>query len=344
MIKKILTLNALRNQHLIVPLADVNRIVKDAIGIQVQYMNNALFAISVRCNSVLSKLDASDICKIWSFRGTLHLHDSADIISIRMILKDEWFSRWGKYMNLYFPYDIRKYMQNKTCELISSGICDRQSLREEFVHLGFEMNMVQHAFSSWGGILKDLNYQNRIHFLEFDKKYFSLSREIMLEDMDFSFGSKLVKRYYSFYGPATLADFCYWAGIPQSLGMKWQLSGERDFSHLLIENKKYYYVDMIDERIDKIPKCIFLSGFDPFMLAYRDKSRWLKAEHHDMIFKKNGFIHNIVLLNGVAGATWRIDNNNLLVKLFESSKKNQQIIKDFVESNKLLSCKHVTYV
>jgi len=339
-------LNTLRNQHIIDPVDDVNRIVSDAVGIQAQYLNNALFAISIRHKNINVELDTDVIRKIWSFRGTLHLHVAADITSVVSILNNDWHTRWGKYMSSTFSDEIRKQMQTQTCQLIAAGFCNRQLLRDECLRLGYAARVVDNAFSSWGGILKDLNYDGRIYFSEYDKLDFSFGGNNLLDDVSCSdFGSAVAKRYFSFYGPATLADFCYWAGIPQSLGKQWFLNIEQNLSYLTDEkNNKYYYAGKLDENTNVLPNCVFIGGFDPLMLAYKNKSRWLKSEHHDKIFSKNGFVRNVILLDGVAEAIWKIDKGVLKITLFEPNEIKRNIVREFIASNNILACKRIEYI
>lgn len=345
MFDKILMLNTLKNQHIINPLDDVNHIVTDAIGIQAQYLNNALFAISIRYKSMLAELDEAFVRKIWSFRGTLHLHMVTDVNSIVSILKNDWYTRWGKHMSLSFSDDVRSRMKEQACQLIETGVCNRQTLRDECVRLGFDIKIVDNAFSSWGGILKDLNYDGKIYFSKYNKSDFSLNRENLLDDIAcFSYGSELAKRYFSFYAPATLSDFCHWTGVTHSLGKQWFLAIENDLSYIMDDKKKkYYYIEKIDENINELPKCVFLGGFDPIIVAYKNKSRWLKPEYYDKIFLKNGFIHNIILLDGMAEAVWKIDKCVLKITLFEKSSEKQDIINNYIETSNIFTCESVVY-
>ena len=345
MFQKILMLNTLRNQHIIDPVDDVSRIVSDAVGVQAQYLNNALFAISIRHKNIDLELDTDVIRKIWSFRGTLHLHVAADITSVVSILRNEWHIRWGKYMASIFSDDMRKQMQKQTCQLIAAGFCNRQMLRDECLRLGYAAHVVDSAFSSWGGILKDLNYDGRIYFSKYDKLDFSLSGNNLLEDVFCSaFGSAIAKRYFSFYGPATLADFCYWAGISQSLGKQWFQDIEKNLSFLTDEkNNKYYYAGELAENTAELPKCVFIGGFDPLMLAYKNKERWLKAEHHNKIFSKNGFVRNVILFDGMAEAIWKMDKGVLKITLLEPTGKKQNIVSKYIASSNILDCKRIEY-
>lgn len=345
MLEKILMLNTLKNQHIINPLDDVNCIVRDAIGIQAQYLNNALFAISIRHKNMHAKLDASVVRKIWSFRGTLHLHSVTDINAIVSILRNDWYTRWGKYMSCFFSDDVRNRMKEQTCHFIELGVCNRHLLRDECVRLGYDINIVNNAFSSWGGILKDLNYDGQIYFTEYDKANFSLNNENLLDEKTcFSFGTELAKRYFSFYGPATLSDFCHWVGISKSICEQWLLFVEKELSYLMDEKKqKYYYIGKLNENINELPTCVFLGGFDPLMLAYKNKSRWLKSEYQKNIFLKNGFVRNIILLDGMADAIWKLDKGVLKITLFEPTSKKKDIISNFIESSNVLACKSVVY-
>lgn len=346
MFEKLLMLNTLKNQHIIEPVDDENVVIKDAIGIQAQYINNALFAIAIRHTNMPVALNANIVRKVWSFRGTLHLHIADEASSIIGILRNEWYARWGKYMSSIFTGEARKEIQNQTCQLIESGFYNRQMLRDECLRLNFHPQTIEDAFSSWGGILKDLNYDGKIHFSEYDQLNFSLGTDFLSDNAEqIRVGTDIIKRYFSFYGPATLSDFCYWSGVSQSLGKQWLISAENHLSYETNEKgKKYYYIGKMDENLNGMPKCIFLGGFDPIMLAYKDKSRWLKPENHSSVFSKNGFVHNVILIDGMARANWKIEKDVLRVTIFEPIESNtRKTISDFVESSKFMNCNDIVY-
>ena len=87
-----------------------------------------------------------------------------------------------------------------------------------------------------------------------------------------------------------------------------------------------------------------MGGFDPLMLAYTQKSRWLKEEHHNLVFSKNGFVHNVILIDGMAQAIWKIDKDVLKITRFEKiNVEIEDIVNEFLDTNKLLNCEHVVY-
>lgn len=64
------------------------------------------------------ELDTGGIHKIWSFRGTLHLHSKDDVSPIINIVKNEWHTRLGRYMTSVFGDTTRKNIKETTCHLI----------------------------------------------------------------------------------------------------------------------------------------------------------------------------------------------------------------------------------
>lgn len=337
MLDEILILNSLKKQHIIDPLESAEHVIREAIGFQAQYLQNAIFAVSIRHNNLEAVINPETVCKVWSFRGTLHIHNNEDVIPIVRILKDIWFANWGKYMDNIFSDAMRRYLHDHTRRLIALGFCSRQLLREESDRLGIDRNLICQAYSSWGGVLKDLNYNGEIGFSEYDKLNFCLKDRKKLNDRSiFLFRTELVKRYFRFYGPATLADFCYWMGFSLSLGKQWITDVEADLMFLEDgKNNKYFYLGELVENIDAIPKCVFLCGFDPLMLAYKNKSRWISHIHYHKVFLKNGFMKNVILINGKAEAIWKRESGVLKITLFEHSVTYMSIINDFIYSNRI---------
>ncbi len=79
-----------------------------------------------------------------------------------------------------------------------------------------------------------------------------------------------------------------------------------------------------DMTLNPTPKFLFLAGFDPLLLGYKDKERFLKPEYHHFIFKKNGFIHSVLLYEGQTIGVWNRNIDELNLQLFEVVSKNEK--------------------
>jgi hypothetical protein len=119
----------------------------------------------------------------------------------------------------------------------------------------------------------------------------------------------LFRRYLNAYGPATPQDLSYWSGMPMKetrgevLGL---LDGE--LAAVDIGGKEALILtDDHDELIESRPakdSVRLLPGFDPYMLGHADKSPLLGPEHYKRVYRNQGWISPVVLLNGGVAAIW----------------------------------------
>ena len=60
-----------------------------------------------------------------------------------------------------------------------------------------------------------------------------------------------------------------------------------------------------------------LGAFDPFLLGYRGYGHVVSDAHVRKVWPGGGWIYPVVLVDGVAVGTWRIDGSCVVVEAFE---------------------------
>jgi hypothetical protein len=140
----------------------------------------------------------------------------------------------------------------------------------------------------------------------------------------------LARMYFARYGPATAEDFYWWSGMRQS-EVKPALDALADeLSPIEIEGFKGDYLilsrdaDVLRFAQDAPPAGIrLLPIWDGYMVAYRDRARYVDARRYNYIYDKSGNATSTILLNGKAGGVWDFEQSKtaLTVKalLFEPS-------------------------
>ena len=131
----------------------------------------------------------------------------------------------------------------------------------------------------------------------------------------------LFRKYLSAYGPATLADFSHWSGIsmqevkplraliePETE----EIPGDRKGGFLLRED-----VALLNKRAGRIPCIRLLPIFDTYLLAHRDKNHLLSAQHYKRVYRNQGWISPVVLIDGAIAGVWshKPQNKKLLVNV-----------------------------
>lgn len=134
--------------------------------------------------------------------------------------------------------------------------------------------------------------------------------------------TNLFRRYLAAFGPASVMDFQTWTGMTN---LKSQLAPALgDLKIYQTESGQDMY-DLPEATIaapDSIAPVRFIPEYDNMLIAHRDRSRILPDEHRKKVFLSAGRVIGTVLIDGVVGATWKVqkDKNTvtLNVNLFET--------------------------
>ena len=108
----------------------------------------------------------------------------------------------------------------------------------------------------------------------------------------------------------------------------------------MLNGKLFYYIDAgIHDR--NLPECLFLAGFDQFLLGYEKReSLVLPQEHLREIYNLAGIVRPAVLVNGQVAGWWNLKNRKLKINLF--SPADRQMIAD-TASRQWIDLKNITF-
>jgi uncharacterized protein YcaQ len=131
----------------------------------------------------------------------------------------------------------------------------------------------------------------------------------------------LLRKYLRAYGPATLSDFAHWSGIPMREVKALRPLPGSDVSETS-ESGKTRLLLRDDEAVlrqtskAKIPIRL-LPNFDVYLLAHREKAHLLGAQHYKRVYRNQGWISPVVLINGEIAGVWshRLQNQRLHVSV-----------------------------
>ena len=131
----------------------------------------------------------------------------------------------------------------------------------------------------------------------------------------------LLRKYLHAYGPATLTDFSHWAGIPMQevrplralLGSELaEIPGEKKDSLLLRED-----VAVLNSSPAVKGSVRLLPNFDSYLLAHREKDHLLSAKHYKRVYRNQGWISPVVLIDGAIAGVWshKLQGKRLLINI-----------------------------
>jgi uncharacterized protein YcaQ len=119
---------------------------------------------------------------------------------------------------------------------------------------------------------------------------------------------ELLRGYLRAYGPATVKDFAHWSGMPAGevrplrglLGDELvEIEVERKSCLLLRED-----LAALGQARSKTNSVRLLPHFDPYLLAHRDKDHLVEPRHYKRVYRNQGWISPVVLLDGAVAGVW----------------------------------------
>ena len=131
----------------------------------------------------------------------------------------------------------------------------------------------------------------------------------------------LFRKYLSAYGPATLADFSHWAGISMREVKSLlslieaecvEFSREKRPSFLLRKDAAFLADCHSGEACIRL-----LPIFDSYLLAHREKDHLLSARHYKWVYRNQGWISPVVLMDGEIVGVWshKLQNKKLRIAI-----------------------------
>jgi hypothetical protein len=144
--------------------------------------------------------------------------------------------------------------------------------------------------------------------------------------------AELLSWYLAAYAPATLKDISWWSGLSQAQVKKALAESERPIRAVrfeALEDEALIYADEF-ERLQsweppREPQVTLLPSFDPYVIAYIDRGRYINGKFYERVFKGvAGIIEPVVLVDGRIVGVWKYTAaaGALPVELFAGESKS----------------------
>ncbi|GHV57166.1 hypothetical protein FACS189460_3240 [Deltaproteobacteria bacterium] len=288
----------------------------ELLGLHSWFSRNVPFSALIRGADIRGW--ETRLTKTWLYRGTLHgvvYEDLPELLALSAgERKDGYFSWLAKAHGADTIRDIAE----EIILLMEDGVSSRPEFRLIFADR-YAPDVIADVFSSWGGVFVYLARLGQVAFKDMTSRDFDLisaePNEKFAEVLP-----KLLRRYFTAYGPATLADAAYFFGISQEDAAKLPHVPLEDLGHLELGRRTYYYSEPAD--MGDIPELLLLSGFDPLIVSYTPESRFsLPREHKSQVILKSGICRPTVAVNGEVAGVWNIKKNAPLVEFFTPQPK-----------------------
>ncbi len=118
----------------------------------------------------------------------------------------------------------------------------------------------------------------------------------------------LLRKYLRSYGPATVADFSLWTGMTLSEAREVWKRAQADLAPVDVEG---WLATILAEDLDSLSQARFESShtcllpyFDTYLLGHRERTHLVALEHHLKVYRAQGWITPVVLVDGRVAALW----------------------------------------
>lgn len=328
----VLSLSELRHtilsrQGLIEPFAEPLEAVRAMIAVQTQYAASLPVAVAARTKKAKPGWDEAALqpggalIKSWSLRHTLHAHTREDHTLVVGSLGPHFYIRHLHFMRRLNPNHAMEDLEPRMMAALELGPLSRKELHE----IVPELKSIDYV--GWGLDVRGLAFQRRLCVVGrgADQKFCALPEQ----HVEPNYGD-LFRRYLAGYGPATLADFAFWTGLKGPEVRAAFEAANVDVQEVRIEGMKavrYALKSLRLEERDGKPGVRLLAKFDPLVLSHKDKSLFIAPEYRTRIFRKAGQVEAVVLSEGLAVGTWRLERGTKLaavtVELFRKLGKRE---------------------
>jgi len=295
---------------------DITALSRALLGIHCWFHRNVAFSAIIRGAGLAGWKSA--LIKTW-IHHALHGVAPDDLPTLLAVHAGGW--RWGaEYREL----------ADRVIGLMEDGVYSRAEMRRIFAY-DYEPDMIASAFSPWGGVFTELARLGKVAFRDMTSRDFDLiDAEPTQTCADVL--PELFRRFLTAYGPATLADAAWFFG----LGKNWKsdfaaldLSAYTQFTY----NKSVYYDVSTDANMNDIPELTLLSGFDPLIVSYMERSTVLPPEYKKAVVMKSGICLPTIAVNGQVAGLWNIKKGESVVTFFtEQPKRIADAAVDWVDS------------
>lgn len=313
----------LARQHLVSPAADPLVAARTLLGAQAQVQSAAVLQLRARTagfpDAVLERALYAErtLVKLWAQRSTLHLavrDDLGLILALRRIYSSgyhRWYAREGLE-----PDQVERLVA-AIAEAVALGPHSRMDLSRLLTpRLGeWARPWLEH---SWGGVIKLAAALGHVCHgpartdgeAGVEALFVSLPRWVELPPVPDGRAAmmELLRRYLAVYGPAGVADFRKFTGLPGETVPAAFADLAAELLPVDLAGRRAYALAADEEALrgaeHETGHLTALPLFDPWLLAHADTAQYLDDRHRKAVYRTAGWISAVVLRQGRVVATW----------------------------------------
>lgn len=326
----------LHRNGLLCPFDSIIDCVHNLSGVQSQFQQFAEVSIFNRCRKAprlkdfQSLYDSHDILNLWGQRHTLHMYTPDDWWPICDIYHDKSHSK--SYMEK-FSEDLLEMYKVVELESRRDTYIDKARILEildsRMGHLLTENDYLDYLLirnCCAKGIIFGIpakpsirRFASHSAIRERGWKPDAANTEKSLDEM--------MKRYFRYYGPASLSDFCHWSGLPAGFARNTLTRVAESLSSTSLCGRQYYICG--EAELSAANKLFLLGKFDPLFVSYKHKDWIVTEKQAKEIWRSAARVESVILDGAKVIGTWRHTlkgsgmtvNINPMAKISDAAKK-----------------------
>jgi hypothetical protein len=307
------------------PAGSMLAVASHLCGLHAQVMSSAELTVWARVEDLDRRAvqralwEDRTLVKTWAMRGTLHLLPASEL--------PLWHAALGTSRRYLKPALWQKYFGitieelDRLTEAVGAALDGRVMTREELVRevgrlTGSAAFGAKLALSSWGTVLKPAAFTGRLCFgpslgqrVRFTRPDTWLAAAASLADPQAATAA-ITRRFLSAYGPATYHDLArWWGGGGVSTARQWIASLGDEVSPVDLDGAQAWMLAANAREVrDLAPgrSVRLLPGFDQYVVAAScHAERLLPGDLRSRVYRPQGWISPVLLVNGRMEGTWR---------------------------------------
>jgi len=304
-------------------------------GLQAQVLSCAELMLWARVESLppgfvgKALWEDRSLLKTWAMRGTLHLLPSGEyglwqaaLSTYRHYLRPAWF----RYVQIT-PEELELLVK-----AVGEALDARPHTREELaaaVERATSKRVAAPVRSSWGMVLKPVSFRGELCFGPSRGQTVSF-----VHPGDWLRGKsgrrpppppeeavdEVIRRYLAAHGPATVEELSRWWGFLGAAGKRALARVRGDLCEVEIDGQKAYALARDRDELRNaapVSSVRLLPGFDQYVLTSTvGAGRVLPhARHRKQVFRDQGWISAVVLVDGKMAGVWRHERKGKAVEV-----------------------------
>lgn len=297
-------------------------VVRNLCAMQSQDYLNAKWPIGSRAGcsekEVINSINKGEIIRTWPMRGTLHFVSSKDVYWLLDLLSFKALQGAKRRMEFL---GIDEKLITKCKKIAEKVLANKNCLTKEEFEKELVKNKVEFSGQIRYHVIWRMSQDGLICFAKEKGKHPTLALlEEWVPKKKHIVGDEALKelatRYFTSHGPATLKDYQWWCGLTmKDARLSIELAKE-NLELIKIDDDNYYFGSDLP-KIAKKSSTNILSGFDEFILGYKDRTPSVDPKFLKQVQTVNGLFSHCIIEKGKVIATYKksVKKDELVFKL-----------------------------